>query len=355
MSSKQSYKRVDTLEIKALLTKRIGHHRADKYFDQLTRLISLKTTKSEFDKSCARIVGRENIPLHNQLIRSIIKNASLGKVPPPLGSIKRVPTTPNVKVLDRSSLQSLYGEAAFSPSTRKGRSPINRKFKDRPSPLGPLSSKPQNVLLSDELISRAQEQQQSATELLSLGSRPPPVDVASVEEGEEVEQFAGSPGVQSRCPVTAPFGISMNLGRKALSNLSLCGRATTNLHHGTCQNSGELPDTRLLRNRLQQKLQAEGMHVSLDCVNLLNNALDAYLKRLVEPCLGLAACSRSRSGSFLHDAARSSRFTMQGSEGVSRSGSMLDFRISAESNPQMFGADWAVQLEKVTLRASEEW
>ncbi|KAJ6905790.1 LOW QUALITY PROTEIN: hypothetical protein NC652_023522 [Populus alba x Populus x berolinensis] len=72
---------------------------------------------------------------------------------------------------------------------------------DRPSPLGPLG-KPQSVEC-EELNARGQEQQ-SATELLSLGSRPP-VEVASVEEGEEVDQMAGSPSVQSRSPVTAPL------------------------------------------------------------------------------------------------------------------------------------------------------
>ncbi|KAJ6905795.1 LOW QUALITY PROTEIN: hypothetical protein NC652_023526 [Populus alba x Populus x berolinensis] len=82
-------------------------------------------------------------------------------------------------------------------------SPVNRdcKFRDRPSPLGPLG-KPQSVEC-EELNARGQEQQ-SATELLSLGSRPP-VEVASVEEGEEVDQMAGSPSVQSRSPVTAPL------------------------------------------------------------------------------------------------------------------------------------------------------
>ncbi|KAF2294563.1 hypothetical protein GH714_012622 [Hevea brasiliensis] len=267
--------------------------KADKYFDQLTRLFSFKITKSEFDKFCIKIIGRENIPLHNLLIRSIIKNAYLAKVPPSKG-IKRVGSSLNVKTANgcqRNCLQSLYGDA-FPPSPRKGRSPVNRdrKFRDRPSPLGPLG-KPQSVVC-EELNSRAQEQQ-SATELLSLGSRPP-VEVASVEEGEEVEQVAGSPGVQSRSPgvlnrspVTAPLGVSVNLGgaRKTLSNVSICG---SHLQE-TCLHTGELPDTRSLRSRLEQKLEMEGISVSVDCVNLLNNGLDMYLKRLIEPCMGLAS------------------------------------------------------------------
>ncbi|CAN0927139.1 hypothetical protein LINGRAHAP2_LOCUS35709 [Linum grandiflorum] len=303
MSSNQSYTRVDTLEIKALIMKRIGHQRADKYFNQLTRLFSLKTTKSEFDKLCVRIIGRENVPLHNQLIRSILKNACLGKIPPPLKGVRRAPSGLNL--------------SNGCPRSKDR----NIKSKDRRSPLGPLG-KPYN-LSSDDL------------ELISLGSRPP-VEVASVEEGEEVEQMAGSPGVQSRCPVTAPFGISFRASRKAIPYMSTV--------RSTCESSGELPDTRTLRDRLQQKLLAEGgmMRVPVETANVLNNALDAYLKRSIEPCMSLAR-SRSRT---VYD---SSDFRFRQQMPQPRIGSMLDFRVGLESNPQILGPDWAVQLEKVNL------
>lgn len=357
MSPNQNYSRIDTLELKALIVKKIGHQRADRYFDQLRRLFSYNISKSQFDKFCIRTIGRENIPLHNRLIRSIIKNACLAKVPP-LEGIRKEGSNLNAKLSNgnqKNCLQSLYGDA-FPPSPRKGRSPVNRdrKFRDRPSPLGPLG-KPQSVVC-EELGSKALEQQ-SATELLSLGSRPP-VEVASVEDGEEVEQVAISPGVQSRSPVTAPFGISINLGgaRKALSNVSAC-----NVYHTkTCQNTGELPDTRSLRSRLEQKLEMEGIGVSMDCVSLLNNALDAYLKRLIEPCIGLAG---SRHGND-HCKQLNCQF-LPGFNGTlpgryvqratgSTYASMCDFRVAMELNPQILGEDWAIQLEKVCSRASEE-
>ncbi|OAY39269.1 uncharacterized protein LOC110625030 [Manihot esculenta] len=357
MLSNQSYTRTNTLQLKALIVKKVGHERADKYFDQLTRLFSFKITKSEFDMFCIKIIGRENIPLHNCLIRSIVKNACLAKVPPPTG-IKRVGSSVNTKTANgyqRNCLQSLYGDT-FPPSPRKGRSPVNRdrKLRDRPSPLGPLG-KPQCVVC-EELDSRTQEQQ-SATELLSLGSRPP-VEVASVEEGEEVEQMAGSPGVQSRSPVTAPLGVSMNLGvaRKTLSNASIFG---SHLQE-TCLHAGELPDTRSLRSRLERKLEMEGLTVSVDCVNLLNNGLDTYLKSLIEPCVGLA---RSSCGTD-HLKKVSGRFT-PGLNGMlpgrhmqrlteSVYVSMLDFHVAVEANPRILGGDWATLLEKISLRTSEE-
>ncbi|XP_022763488.1 uncharacterized protein LOC111309005 [Durio zibethinus] len=337
MMLNQDYARDDTLELKALIVRKVGHQRAEKYFDQLRRLFSLKISKCEFDKSCIKTIGKENIRLHNRLIRSIIKNACISRVPP-LKTIRKVGSNHQVgNGYHRNRLQSLYGDA-FPPSPRKGRSPVNwdKKFRDRPSPLGPLG-KPQNVV-HEESVSKAQEQ--SATELLSLGSRPP-AEVASVEDGEEVEQVAGSPGVQSKSPVTAPLGFSINFGgsRKSLSNAFSC----SNYHLESCQNKGELPDTRSLRSRLQKKLEMEGINISVDCVNLLNNGLDAYVKRLIEACVRLAGL---RSGIL-------PRHLMQESA-KSFYASVLDFRAAMELNPQVLGEDWAMQLEKISLSSCED-
>ncbi|KAK9287027.1 hypothetical protein L1049_015435 [Liquidambar formosana] len=313
MVPNQQFSRIDTLELKALMIRKIGLQKAQKYFDQLKRLFTSKLSR--------KVGGSLNVKIENGY--------------------------------QRNCLQSLYGDA-FLPSPRKNRSPVHRdrKFRDRPSPLGPLG-KPQS-LTSEELASKAQEQQ-SATELLSLGSRPPG-EVASVEDGEEVEQMAGSPGVQSRSPVTAPFGISMNVGgaRKALHSGSVC-----NYQPETCHNSGELPDTRSLRSCLERKLEMEGIGVSVDCVNLLNNALDVFLKRLIEPCMGLVG-SRCGNGHLrqLNGQTRSGLNGMLLGSCMQRStrsihASMADFRVAMEMNPQILGEDWAVQLEKICLRSFE--
>ncbi|KAJ7967555.1 Transcriptional coactivator Hfi1/Transcriptional adapter 1 [Quillaja saponaria] len=356
MLANRNYSRIDTLELKAMIFRKVGHYRAEKYFGQLRRLFSLKISKSEFDKFCIRTIGRENIPLHNQLIRSIVKNTCLAKVPP-LRSFVDVGDTLNIQVSNghqRNSLQTIYGDA-FPPSPRKGRSSVNRdrKLKDRLSPLGP-GAKPKTVAF-EESVSKTQEQ--SATELHSLGSRPP-VEVASVEEGEEVEQMAGSPSVQSRSPVTAPLGISMNLGRgrKTLPNISICGK----YHPETCQGTGDLPDTRSLRRRLEHKLETEGLAVAVDCVNLLNNGLDAYLKRLIESFMGFTGsrCGIEHMKQINGQLVPGSnvlppRRYMQAAT-QSACTSLLDFRVAMELNPQVLGEDWPVQLEKICFRASEE-
>ncbi|CAL9227901.1 unnamed protein product [Arabidopsis halleri] len=341
MGSDQGSSRLDTLEIKALIFREIGHQRAESYFHQLGRFFALKITKSEFDNLCIKTIGRQNIHLHNRLIRSIIKNASVAKSPPSSrftkkgGSFVRFGNG-NSK---NNQIQPLYGDSAFSPSTRKCRS---RKFRDRPSPLGPLG-KPQSLTTTNE---ESMSKAQSATELLSLGSRPP-VEVVSVEEGEEVEQIAGSPSVQSRCPLTAPLGVSMSLRngvtRKSISNVSMC---SSSFNRETCQNNGELPDTRTLRTRLERRLEMEGLKITMDSVSLLNSGLDVFMRRLIEPCLSLAntryGTDRVREMNYQHTQ-QSRRLVL-----------MSDFRAGMELNPQILGEDWPINMEKICSRASDK-
>ena len=198
------FSRVDTFELKSLIERKIGRVKAEKYFNLLTRFLSLKIAKPEFDRLCIGIIGRENVRLHNHLLRSIIRNASLSKTPP--SRENKLEGSLSVKVANgyqRSNLQLLCKD--FPQSPRKGRTPNlgDCKFRDRLSPLGPHGKS--HSTACEDALPRVQEQQ-STTELLSLGSRPP----GSVEDGEEVDQAAGSPSIHNRSPVRAPLGISLN-------------------------------------------------------------------------------------------------------------------------------------------------
>lgn len=320
------YTRIDTLALTALLHKKIGPQRSEKYFNLLNKHFSDQhLTQNNFQKFCILAIGRENLPLHNKLITSIIKNAIQSKTPPPTFKKPANPLSVKVARGQRNNLQSLV---PLSP--RKSRSPRDRKLKDRFSPLGPNAKS---------------DLHQSPTELHSLGSRPP-VEVLSVEDGEEV--VSGSPGIQSRSPVTAPLGISLNNARKSLYRAS--GPATT-LRAQTCQESFELPDTRYLRDRLRQKLEVEGLSVSEDCANLLNVGLDAYMKRLIEPCIMLA---RSRLGQTQTQTAPVSNRTCLQRESPRVNSSFLDFSVAMECDPSRFGGDWATQIEKLRFGTFEE-
>lgn len=79
----QQHSRINLSELKAQIIKKIGPERSHRYFSCLNRFFSLKLGKANFDKLCFLTLGRENLPLHNLLIRSILKNASSGRVPPP--------------------------------------------------------------------------------------------------------------------------------------------------------------------------------------------------------------------------------------------------------------------------------
>ncbi|XP_057788161.1 uncharacterized protein LOC131005281 [Salvia miltiorrhiza] len=329
-----NFTRVDTLELKDLIYQRIGHQRADKYFDQLKRFLSLKLSKVEFDRSCLQTIGRENVSLHNRLIRSIAQNACQARIPPQ--KARKIEGL-SVKVANgyqRNCLQSLYGDA-FPQSPRKCRSPVSRdrKLRDRPSPLGPLGKSPS--FTCEETVTRTQEQQ-SGTELHSLCSRPP-VDVVSVEDGEEVEQRAADVG-RWWSPVTAPFGVSIG-AREAAP----CSYKDDACIAEACENRGELPDTLSLRRRLQKKLASEGVGISLECADVINNSLDVFLKRIIEPCVSIASRDLGR---------QSNKAVMRSDR--STNVSMLDFRVAMESNPRLLGADWPVHLEKICHYASEE-
>ncbi|KAM7507178.1 hypothetical protein LguiA_017631 [Lonicera macranthoides] len=337
---------VDTIELKTRMERKIGQLKSRKYFSLLSSYLSLKLSKSEFSKHCIGLVGREAICLHNELLRGIIKNASIAKYPPPKPKKTEDSLSPKVpNGYYKGSLQSLCRDMY----PRKGRTPNlrERKFKDRLCSLG-SHGKTHNSSFQD-LATKVQEQQ-SATELLSLGSRPP-AEVNSVEEGEEVEQAGGSPGIYSRSPIRAPLGISINpkQTRKVLLN---CSPPSLNADH-TCRNICELPDTGSLKSRVDQKLETEGLETSMDCVNLLNNGLDILLKRMIKPCLELAG---SRSRRYEDTSCLNGMQPLRNGQSPNRLflGSMLDFRVAMELNPGILGEDWPVHLENICLRVSEK-
>ncbi|XP_051127209.1 uncharacterized protein LOC127248739 [Andrographis paniculata] len=342
--------RIDTLELKNHIELRLGHNKAEKYFNLLNMFFNGRIRKPEFDKLCIGVIGRENVSLHNGLLRAILRNASAAKAPP--NKDGKVQNSVNSKVPNgyHSNLQSLC-RGVFPPSPRKGRSPTirDRKSKDRPSPLGP-HGKPRSVGGEDS-VTRVQEQQ-SGTEIVSLGSRPFEV-VTSMEEGEEVEQVAGSMGIHSRGPLRAPLGVCLRakMPRKVISS-------GLSADLDKCHNNYELPDTAWLRKRMEQKVGMKGLSVSTDCVNLLNNGLDVFMKRLIKPCLD-SAVSRSEfklpnkihhQASFVNGVRPLTTYTHKSPV------SITDFQVAMQSNPSVLGEDWPVQLEKICLRAlSDEY
>lgn len=266
--------------------------------------------------------------LHNSFLRSILRSACLLK-PSQLLEQNKLGTPLNGRLLTgyhESNLQ-LPCKDFYPDFPRKGRTP---KLCDRK-----VTKQNLEVHVSSPKI----HDKQSSTEMLSSLSRPPH-GVNSAEGGEEVDQSAKSP---TRSPITAPLGISENL--KPTRKASVCG-SEFSVSAETCQRNGNLPDTSSLRNRLEKNLEKEGFKISIDCVNLLNIGLDAYLKRLIEPCM-LIANPKSGNKRLKHQQC------IEKQTGPV-SASLLDFKVAMELNLRVLGKDWPIMFEKVCLQVCED-
>ncbi|TKY58232.1 SAGA-type complex [Spatholobus suberectus] len=324
--------RINLVELKAQIVKRIGEDKSKRYFYYLNRFLSQKLSKTEFDRSCFRVLGRENLPLHNHFIKSILKNACQAKtLPPPVqltGPLKSGALVNNVSPGGEDGHEqsvanfqnqnvSIWSNGVLPVSPRKLRSGVrDRKLKDRPSPLGPngkvdsvahqstatedSGSKVdmENGVLTPGDYQRPTQHLQAVYELPENGMgdvirRPAekprihgkgPTEVSIVEDGEEVEQLNHLSF--SRSPLIAPLGIpyctaSVGGARKALPVNSASDFVS-------CCDSGRLPDTDTLRRRMEQIAAVQGLGgVSMECSNMLNNVLDVYLKRLIRSCVDL--------------------------------------------------------------------
>lgn len=294
--------RTDIAVLKSQIEKRIGRAKTESYLNLLSKFLSLKISKSDFDKLIIATVKRENISLHNALLRGILKNVCLSSKTPPMIKNGVVDSEKKKKqlygVFETSlSFQSLCKDLPKSP--RKGRT--QRRFKDS------------NVSKGKSLI----------TEVVSSCGR----QQWLMENGEEVDQLI-------RCwrsqPIEAPFGVNLRDVIEKQHRIGTC-----------CYSSGELPDSVSLKKKLEDDsgFMEQGLEVSVGFANTLNAGLDVFLMRLIKPCLELAA---SRSSSRQREVCSSSN--------ASPASSLVDFQVAMELNPSILGGDWPAKLEKIACR-----
>ncbi|CAN1782999.1 hypothetical protein LINPERHAP1_LOCUS16119 [Linum perenne] len=290
--------RIDLVGLKSQIVKKIGAERSKKYFFNLNRFLSQRQSKSDFDKSCFRLLGRENLPLHNQLIRAILKNACLAKAPPPThdaGPVKSV-----IQTAKCSSIRSCMRD---------------RKLRDRPSPLGPNGKVD---CISHQLAG-----------VDNGGGTYIKDKTTSIELGEEFKQ--ANHLAFSRSQVSAPLGIPPCLASNSGARKVTFVTGSNEL--GICYNSGVLSDTEMLKKRMEQIAVSRGLEgVSMDCAHMLNNMLDVYLSRLIKSCVELVR-QEQRPGCPI---------------------SFLDFKVAMELNPQQLGEDWPLLLERICMHSFED-
>uniref|UniRef100_A0A6N2KIF8 Uncharacterized protein n=1 Tax=Salix viminalis TaxID=40686 RepID=A0A6N2KIF8_SALVM len=394
--------RVDLVELRTQIVKKIGVERSKKVF-----LLSESIFESE---------AGENLPLHNNLIRSILKNACQAKTPPPIyeaGPTKPLHQAPNSSPVREDGHEqngslisnqnaSIWSNGVLPVSPRKVRSVIrDRKQRDRPSALGPNGkvecishqsigtedSGSKFVVENGELapcdyqrpvqhLQTVAEQSENERE----GSAQQPIErsriqskdqTAFVEDGGEVEQ--ANHLNFSRTPLLAPLGIpfcsaSVGGARKTMpvaSSGDFVGY----------YDSGELSDSEKLRKRMEQIAAAQGLGgVTMECANRLNNMLDLYLKRLIKSCVELVGArsphdprkhpvhkqqvpkviNRMCSSNNLHMLSNSGPVEGMQEQRQRSSISMLDFKVAMELNPQQLGEDWPLLLEKICMHSHRQ-
>ncbi|CAL0305683.1 unnamed protein product [Lupinus luteus] len=328
----QQSPRIDLAELRAQIVKKLGTDKSKLYFYHLNSFLSQKLSKTEFDKLCFRILGRENLPLHNHFIKAILKNAIQAKTPPPIhpGPPKSGAQATDISpgredgreqsvgsFQNQSQNQPIWSNGVLPVSSCKARSGVrDHKVRDRPSPLGPndkVDSVSHQSLGTEDSGSKANmenglltpcDYQRPLQHLRAVAELPEnekgdavqrpakkprihgkgPYEMSIVEDGEEVDQLSHLSFPRS--PLVAPLGIpycsaSVGGARKALP-------VGSTGDFDSCSNSGRLSGTDTLHRRMEQIATVQGLGgVSIECANLLNNMLDVYLKRLIKSCVEL--------------------------------------------------------------------
>ncbi|KZV57918.1 hypothetical protein F511_12524 [Dorcoceras hygrometricum] len=347
MRPPHQHSRINLVELKAQIVKKLGAERSKQYFHYLNRLLSLKVSKGEFDKLCVGIIGRENIPLHNQFIRSILRNACGQGGPPPSihkDDVLKHEAQVGGKVISADGYQngSHIGmtQALSSPgssnggdmlpvSPRKARSGNrDRRTGERRSALGPNGK----INFSSQ-VSMMTNQSNEFNVIVANGDINPPhigrhlqhhQGHAQLEKNENENEIpmphpAKLSGVGRSSDGPSPVHNKDNLklvvredGKQVSSRISLeaplgvplfpvsVGGARRNLPPestlrciGTFSD-GALLDSLTLRERMEQITVTQEIEgVSVDCANILNHGLDSYLKRLITSCVEIVG---SRSG-----------------------------------------------------------
>uniref|UniRef100_A0A0D9Y0V4 Transcriptional coactivator Hfi1/Transcriptional adapter 1 n=1 Tax=Leersia perrieri TaxID=77586 RepID=A0A0D9Y0V4_9ORYZ len=318
--------RMNTMELKTQLAKKLGPERFEYYSHVLKKFLSGHLGKVEFDKICVAALGRENIKHHNNLLRSILSNVYSGAGPPPPS---RQATTGNSQTSTVSVSNGAVKNHGMIAGLRRGPMVGNRERRfDRPSPLGKSPLGPQGT-----------------GEFVSAGSKAP-LEVVSVEDGEEVNQAGGSPlFVQSRSPIRAPLGVP-----KAQNSQSSMPPSEI------CYSNGELPEAQGLLSLLENKLKAEGLTLTPECADVLNSGLNAYIVKLLKCCLGVAK-SRGKTvrtipgcPSNVSTVSVVNGVLTQGSSGLagrSYQASLLDLQTALVCNPQLAGGNSSQVLDKI--------
>ncbi|KAM0895469.1 hypothetical protein ACQ4PT_023804 [Festuca glaucescens] len=391
--------RVDLRELKAQMEKRLGLDRSRRYFSYLNNYLSEKLSKPDFDKMCLLTLGRENLRLHNRLIRSVLYNAYQAQCPPPPPDAGRSVGASAKKVSQAAgAFNSCNGDVRLLQV--QGSRPVgavqDHQLKDRFKNMGPNgrveasashtqvvrggSAAPENGTLSSVELKRSVSfQQHEPAEPLAKHLRVDQLLPENVLKKRRImsDAAADHSAQMSKSPLRAPLGIpfcsaSAGGARKLLPPPVNAGEDP----FSSCYEHGQLLNTEILRKRMEKTAETLGLvGVTMDCAEILNNGLDSYLKNLIRSSVDLkgadvrndarrgASYKQHAHGKQINGVWLPNEVQMQSSSGQSEAShdsrshrliSADDFRVAMQLNPRQLGENWPVLLEKICIRPSEE-
>lgn len=379
----QPHSRINLVELKAQLVKRLGPDKSKLYFYYLNKLLSLKISKVEFNKFCLRVIGRENVTLHNQLIRSVLKNACPAKVPPS-GSTK---DEGGFEFMSDGYRKNNDGLLSSPCGTRSGISVWSvgkREFSSQQSIITGNNVVSDNGNLDSHRINKLVQHHQVISNnankegevMFCHPTKRSTESIISVDTNEQREVLVVRDGkeLSARSSLKAPLGIplcpSSVGGARQTPHLGSSGRCLSSY------DSGELLDTDTLKERMQQIATAHGIEgISMDSVNLLNGGLNVYLKRLIRSSIELVGTRHGHDlvenkihkhhshGKLVNGVLPDYHFHVENGNRLSEDMgeqrcnfplSLLDFKVAMWLKPQQLGEAWPLLLEKICTRSQEE-
>lgn len=397
--AQQQNGRIDLREVKLQLEKRLGPDRSRRYFSYLKGYLSNRLSKADFDKVCLQTLGRENLRVHNQLIRSVLYNAYHAKCPPPTPAPdvgRSVGATVKKVCQPGEALNSCNGDIRLlqMQGSRHMSTMQDHQSKDRMKSTG-LSCRvdasanhsqithggaavPENGTLSSSDLKRSVHFQHESVEPLAKHQRVEQSPTGNIIKlRRSMSNVSDHSAEASNSPVRAPLGIpfcsaSVGGARKLPPPPISAGED----HCTSCCEHRELLNTEALHHRMEKTAESLGLAgVTLDCADLLNNGLDKYLKNLIRSSVELIGAnvqSDARKGELYKQHAYGKHMNgvwlpnhvqMQSGSGPSGATndirnhhliSLDDFKVAMQLNPQQLGEDWPVLLEKICLCSPEE-
>ncbi|TKW24002.1 hypothetical protein SEVIR_3G024000v4 [Setaria viridis] len=387
--------RIDLRELKAQLEKRVGPDRSRRYFGYLNGYLSERLSRQDFEKLCLQTLGRENLQLHNRLIRSVLYNAYQAKCPPPPSDVGR-PVGASVKKVSQAAevLNTCNGDARLLQL--QGSRPIgtvqDHALKNRMNNMGPncrataavnhnqvahaVSGSLENGALSPHELKRSVHFQQC--EPAEPLAKHPRMEQNLLLQRRSMSSTAEHSAEILKSPVRAPIGIpfcSASVGGARKFPQPPIG--ASDVRFNSSFEHGELSNTELLHRRMEKTAETLGLAgVTMDSAELLNCALDKYMKNLIRSSVQLIGGSVQRDarkgtpsykqqayGKQINGVLLPNHVHMQSSSGPSGATneiksnhliSINDFKVAMQLNPQQLGEDWPVVLEKICLCSSEE-